>query len=304
VAGIDVELDLDRVLQLVAVGLPFVVGVLGGFLVIGAELAQALLETGDAEVRLLGKLEALVVLGAVPLGVAHEHDLGVRAGLVEHERPVADHHPVVPLGLVVELLDRLGHREEQLETGYGVEVGVGRGKRDRQGHCVVVGLDAFERVGLAVELLGTALDERHQVRVDAREVGVTGPLPGTGEGAGQHLLAVRELQALADLERPDRGVVVGFVGLGDLRPDDRVVRVAGVDVGQAVIERIDHLVGIERLVEAGVDVLGRVTDERAQFDEIAALLEGRRGLVAGPLVSVVATTAGGGDEGKTEEKSK
>ena len=66
------------------------------------------------------------------------------------------------------------------------------------------------------------------------------------------------------------GVLVGLERLGDVRHDLRVVRVGGVDVGQAVVHGVDDLVGVERRVQRRVDVLRRVTDERAEVDELAA----------------------------------
>ncbi len=177
--------------------------------------------------------------------------------------------PTISLVLVrvAGLEGRLGHREERLEAGHGREVGVRRRQRDRQRHRLVVGDDSGDRVGLTGEAFGAALDEVEQVAVVASEVG--DPLPRTLERARQDRLAVGELLALLDRERPHRGVLVGFERLGEQRDDLRVLRIAHVDLRQPVIQCVDDLVGVHRRVERRVDVLGWTADERAAVDDLS-----------------------------------
>ena len=206
-------------------------------------------------------------------------------------------------------LDGLGrHREEELEPGDGVEVRVRLGERDGERHRLVVGLDSGERVGRAVQLLGATLDEVHQVAVVTGEVGVRRPLPRVGERAGQDLFTGRERDAVADLEGPDGGVLVGFVGLGDMRDDLGVLGIARVDVGQPVVEGVDDLVGVQRRVERRVEVLGRVADEGAEVDELASGCS-LRGLVGAvlfraPPASSSSSPQAAGDERQTKEHGK
>ena len=84
-------------------------------------------------------------------------------------------------------------------------------------------------------------------------------------------------------------------------------RFVRIDVGDAVVHRVDGLVGVERGVQRRVDVLRRVTHEGAEVDEVTA-----RGTlwrrVFGAFViapaAVVVVTARSGDERQPEEDSK
>ena len=209
--------------------------------------------------------------------------------------------------------DGIGH--EQLEAGHRVEVGVGLGQRDLEGHRVVVGHDTGDLVGLTVEDGLATLDEgADQVAVVTGEVRLRGPVPGPRERAGQDRLTGGELLALPDGERPHRGVLVGLVGLGHVGHDHGVVRIRGVDVGQPVVEGVDDLVGVQGGVQRGVDVLGWVTHEGAEVDEVAArrrrhIAVATRVVTRGVVTAVVTATGrhdqheGDEDGGQTAYRS-
>ncbi len=93
-------------------------------------------------------------------------------------------------------------------------------------------------------------------------------------------------------------------GFGHLRHDLRVVRIAGVDVGQAVVDGVHDLVGVERRVQGRVDVLGRVAHEGAEINDLATLLGFFVwGGCLAAVVVVVATT-GSGHERESQDESK
>src|SRR3546814_17248169 len=123
------------------------------------------------------------------------------------------------LGEVVGLGGLLGHRHEQLEAGHRIEVRVRLGEGDREGHGLVVGIAASERVGLTSELLGATLDEVEEVAVVTGELGIGSRLPACGEPARKDLFAVVERDALAVLYGPNPDLVVHLVGHGTVGPD-------------------------------------------------------------------------------------
>ena len=89
-----------------------------------------------------------------------------------------------------------------------------------------------------------------------------------------------------------------------MRHDLRVVRIAGVDVGQAVVDRVHDLIGVERRVQGRVDVLGRVAHEGAEVNDLATLLGFFVwGGCLAAVVVVVATT-GSGHERESQDESK
>jgi hypothetical protein len=279
----------------------------------GGGVAVTGFEGVERRVRVLRDAEGDLVEGgavvaedvAAPLLVALHDDLLVVAGLGQLVRAVADHQPVLPLGLVREVVDGRGHREEQLEAGHGGEVPVRGRQPDGQRPGLVVRGDAGDRVGLAVELLLTPLDEREEVAVLTGEVGVAGPLPRPHERAGKDLLAVGERQPLTDREDPLGGVLVRLERLRHETLDLGVLRVAEVDIGEPVVEGVHDLVAVQLDVEGRVDVLRRLGGERAEVDELAAGLR----VTASPLVTgggvvaavVVVTAAGRGHEDQCHE---
>jgi hypothetical protein len=173
---------------------------------------------------------------------------------------------------------------------------------------VVVGDDARDLLGGAVELLGPTLQEVEEVAVVTSERRIRRPLPGQLERAGEHRLAVGELEALLDREDELRGVVAGGPVLGHRALQLGVVRIGVVDLREPVVEGRDDLEAVERGVQRRVDVLERVADDGAEVDELATtgtftLAIGGLGavcaFVAGSGVVVVAAT--GGEQGDGEE---
>src|SRR3546814_15006940 len=76
------------------------------------------------------------------------------------------------------------------ELGHRIEVRVRLGEGDREGHGLVVGLDASERVGLTSELLGATLADVEEVAVVTGELRIGSPLPACGKRARKDLFAV------------------------------------------------------------------------------------------------------------------
>ena len=212
----------------------------------------------------------LAVDVAGPLVVLDEHDLLVGARLLELVRPVADHQAVLPLVLVVRSSTAAGIGQNSWKPATVGEVRVRRGQRDREGHGVVVGVDAGDGVGLAVELLLATFDEAEQVAVVTGEVGV--------EARSQ-----ARWNELGRISSPSENVWPSWIVKvhtwrrrwpRTTRP--RAARSPGssgsvesMSVRPSYSALID-LVGVERGVQRRVDVLRRVTDEGAEVDELAA----------------------------------
>jgi len=79
-----------------------------------------------------------------------------------------------------------------------------------------------------------------------------------------------------------------------------------VQVGQAVVDGVDHLVGVQRGVQRGIDVLGRVTHEGAEIDEITPRRALRCFLSVGaiPAAVVIIAATCSSDERQPEEEGK
>src|SRR5690606_29570170 len=120
--------------------------------------------------------------------------------------------------------------------------------------------------------------------------GVRGGLPAPDERARQDLLAVGEVQLVADLEGPLGGVVVGLPRLGDHAVDLGVVGVAVVGLGQPVVERAADLPTGARRVDSGIDVLGGTAGEGREVNDLAAL--GELAVVDGLLGTRISTLVG------------
>jgi hypothetical protein len=217
----------------------------------------------------------------LPRIVLDQDDLLVGASALHGVGTVADHDAVLPIGAGLD--GGVGQGEEQLETGHRVERRIRCRQRDRERTGGVICDDSRDHVSGAVETSGPAFEERDEVAVVTGQV--RSPLPGLLECAGVDRIAVAERRAVSDHEGPHAGIVVGRDRLGHQRHDLGIVGIAGIDLGQTVIDGIDDLIGIQGAVQVRVDVLGWITDEGAEIDELAPVGSATIGSVVGTIGS-------------------
>ena len=221
------------------------------------EVASLELEERGVGVLLDREVHAADVCGLVSTVVGelrHVDELSVLPRAVHHERAVA--HGGLGVGGEV-VLGAVGNRRQRGAAHHEREVGVRRGELDLE--RVVIGAgDARELVGLAVDHVVVALDQREVVRDDRRGVGglrVADAVPGVLERVRGHVGAVVELQPLLDVEGPGVGGVVRVPGLCG----EWLELLGGVVVARERVEELRcHCGAVELLDVKGVNARGVV----------------------------------------------
>ena len=229
----------------------------------------------------LGRVRVRLALLVPVLGVLAERRALPLRELVEDERARAVHGLLV-VAVVV------GGQDDRVVVVRAQQV------RERAVRRLERELDRGGVGGLRAVLGQEAGEGRQRL---GRAVGVGEAVDRGGDVLGRHLLAVVELDALADLERPHRGVLVGLPALGQAR--HRVeLGVRPDEVLAALREHREAAVVGDR---DRVDRAGRRVDRRG---DVAALLHALRLLVRARRVGAVAAALVAGSARARQEADR